>query len=118
MGFLACASLVSFFCWASAFSMSMPDCLRASSRTDAVAAANVDGEQRGGELVDAAGELAPAPAHVLLAKDHGLAIAACRHRAGEKGRDGELEQGRGGGVQQPVGLGLEHRARGCGSVHR
>jgi len=63
---------------------------RAVGRPDAdpIAALQAERQKTGREIVDAAAELAPAPAHVLLAHHQRLAVAPGLDRAVEEGADG------------------------------
>ena len=67
---------------------------RAVGRPDAdpVAALQPQRHQAGREIVDAAAELAPAPAHVLVAHHQRLAVAVGLDRAVEEGADGLADQ--------------------------
>ena len=59
---------------------------------DAVAALQAQCHQAGGQLVDPAGQLAPAPAHVLVAHHQRLAVAEGLDLAVEEGADGLADQ--------------------------
>ena len=59
---------------------------------DAVAGLQPERQQAGREIVDAAAELAPAPAHVLLAHHQRLAVAPGLDRAVEEGADGLAQE--------------------------